>query len=227
MFFRGFAMNQILTFDCYGTLLDTSPLYEFIGNAVSSEGIEAEKAVNVFCAYEDRLMYGEDFLPYDTLLYEILSYCDMELDTKKFALLYNKLISVYNNFEPFPDVLPALKKLKDKGYDLAIMSNSTKNFMKFHLEKMNNLFNFALTADEAKCYKPELEFFKMAEDAFERKEKEHCHIARGYWWDIVPARKMGWERIWVNRSRLSCGRDEEMPYITITSLSELPQLKKL
>lgn len=102
-------MKKILTFDCYGTLLDTSPLYKFIGNAVSSGGIEAEKAVNVFCAYEDRLMYGEDFLPYDTLLQKILSYCDMELETTDFTLLYSRLLSVHDNFEPFPDVLPTLK----------------------------------------------------------------------------------------------------------------------
>lgn len=95
--------------------------------------------------------------------------------------------------------------------------------MNHHLAKMENLFNFTLTAEDTKCYKPELKFFKSAEKAFALKGKEHCHIAKGYWWDIVPAHKMGWNKIWVNRSRLSCGRDEEMPYITVTSLQELPQ----
>ena len=218
-------MNQILTFDCYGTLLDTDPLYRLIADTADSLGLQPERAVGVYCAYEDRLMYGEDFVPYPLLLRNILSYCDMELNTAAFSPLHARLMKVHEQFEPFPDVLPAIRQLKDRGYELCIMSNTTRQLMDGHLSRLGGLFDCALTAEDTRCYKPNLKFFESAETCFGLRGKDYCHIARGYWWDIVPAHKMGWQKIWVNRSHLSRGRAEESPYLTISSLSELPQLQ--
>lgn len=122
------------------------------------------------------------------------------------------------------DVLETLHKLKQNGYSLAVMSNTTNQIMDWHLKKLENLFDDRLVAEDTKCYKPNLMFFKMSERKFNLKMQEHCHIAKGYWWDIVPAKKMGWNKIWVNRSHLSHGRNTESPYLTISTLSELPQI---
>ena len=220
-------MKKTLTFDCYGTLLDTTPLYELIGDIAERHDFSRKKAIETFKSYEDRLMYGEEFLPYDELLHEILTYCDMELNTNVFTYHYEKVIEVHKNFFPFPDVLPALYRLKEKGYELLIMSNSTKKIMNWHLEKLDHLFDDCLVAEETKCYKPTLAFFRMAEEVFKLKEKEHCHIAKGYWWDIVPAKKLNWNKIWVNRDNYIAGRKKETPYLTISSLEELPQIPVL
>ena len=115
-------------------------------------------------------------------------------------------------------------KLYQKGYELAVMSNSTNQMMDWHMEKLEYLFDGRLVAEETMCYKPKLSFFQMAEEKFHLKGKNHCHIAKGYWWDIVPAYKMGWNKIWVNRANLSHGRDIEKPYLTVSTLLELPQI---
>lgn len=217
-------MTKILTFDCYGTLLDTSPLYNYIGNVAETNDLAKEKAMEVFSSYEDRLMYGEAFLNYDKLLFEVLTYCDMELKTNIFTSEYDDIIEIHKAFLPFPDVMAALDHLKEKGYELAIMSNSTRNIINWHMDKLENIFDYTLVAEEAKCYKPDLAFFKMAEAKFALGQKEHIHIAKGYWWDIVPATKMGWNKIWVNRTHLLAGRNSEKPYMMVASLKELPQL---
>ena len=216
-------MNKILTFDCYGTLLDTSPLYNYIGKLAEEHELSGQKAISIFSSYEDRLMYGEDFIPYKKLLKEVLSYCDMEMSSDIFAAKYDTVIEIHKEFQPFPDVLPSLTKLKQKGYELAVMSNSTNQMMDWHMEKLEYLFDGRLVAEETMCYKPKLSFFQMAEEKFHLKGKNHCHIAKGYWWDIVPAYKMGWNKIWVNRANLSHGRDIEKPYLTVSTLLELPQ----
>ena len=54
-------MDRILTFDCYGTLIDTSPFYDEIGKIGLELGLDDKKIVEVFINYEDRLMYGEPF----------------------------------------------------------------------------------------------------------------------------------------------------------------------
>lgn len=217
-------MNKILTFDCYGTLLDTSPLYSFIGKLAEDNGLSSQKAITTFSNYEDRLMYGESFINYDELLLEVLSYCDMEMNCNAFIHQYDKLLELHKNFQPFSDVLEALHKLKMNGYSLAVMSNSTNQIMDWHMEKLDHLFDDRLVAEDTKCYKPNLQFFQIAEKKFGLKNKKHCHIAKGYWWDIVPACKMGWNKIWVNRTNLSHGRDTEKPYLTVSTLLELPQI---
>ena len=41
-------MNKILTFDCYGTLLNTAPLYDFVGKLAESNGLSAQKAIRFY-----------------------------------------------------------------------------------------------------------------------------------------------------------------------------------
>ncbi len=41
-------MDKILTFDCYGTLLNTSPLYDFVGKLAENNKLSAQKAINIF-----------------------------------------------------------------------------------------------------------------------------------------------------------------------------------
>lgn len=219
-------MDKILTFDCYGTLLDTSPLYSLIGKLAEDNGLSRQKAMQIFSSYEDRLMYGEDFIRYDALLWEILSYCDMEMNCDLFTSQHERLLALHQDFQPFSDVLEALRKLKQHGYLLAVMSNTTNRMMDWHLAKLGNLFDDRLVAEDTKCYKPNLRFFQMAEKKFGLREKEHCHLAAGYWWDIVPASKMGWSKIWVNRANLPHGRAAERPYQTVSTLLELPQIKE-
>jgi len=217
-------MNKILTFDCYGTLLNTTPLYNYIGRIAELNNLPGEKAIGIFSSYEDRLMYGEKFITYDKLIYEILTYCDMELSANIFSSHCNDIIEIYKCFLPFPDVMNTLRELKRKGYELAIMSNSTFDIMNSHLEKLENIFDNSLVAEETKCYKPDLQFFEIAQRKFNLAQKEHWHIAKGYWWDIVPAARMGWNKIWVNRTHILTGRESEKPYSTILSLDELNQL---
>ena len=35
-------MDKILTFDCYGTLLNTSPLYDFVGKLAENNKLSAQ-----------------------------------------------------------------------------------------------------------------------------------------------------------------------------------------
>lgn len=97
-------MRDSLTFDCYGTLLDTSPLYDFIGNVAQNHGLSSQKAIYVFSSYEDRLMYGHDFLPYEKLLKEVLAYCDMEMNRiflRKSMMMSSKFIEILNHSQMF------------------------------------------------------------------------------------------------------------------------------
>ncbi len=212
-------MKKTLTFDCYGTLINTAPMYEAVGKLGAESGLDEELVRGLFVNYEDRLMYGESFIPYDELVYQALGYCDLELNTQMIQKGYDEIIQAHREMKPFPEVLETLHRLKEKGYELCLMSNCVPSIMEYNLAALDNVFDRVLLASDTKCYKPDLRFFRMAQEQFGLKREEHCHIAAGYWWDIVPGKKMGWNRIWVNR-RNQRGAEEHMPYGEVTALDQ-------
>lgn len=214
--------NKFITFDCYGTLLDTSGVSDFLADLAKQHQLSATKAVAVCTNYEDRLMYGEEFHPYQELLQMILDYCDQELVTDVFHDQLPALIQVHQNFRPFPDVLPALKQLKEQGWQLILMSNTNHEIMARNRQQFDGLIDDVLLADDVHCYKPDLRFFKAAEQKYGFTDQNHVHVANGYWWDIVPATKMGWPKIWCNRNGIK-GNRREAPYQEISSLAGLDQ----
>lgn len=213
-------MNKVLTFDCYGTLLNTDILYKYIYNWAEKNGIDGTRAKEIFINYEDRLMYGEDFIPYDQLLLFALEYCDMELNTNIFTPQWENILALHKKFEPYDDVIRTLKYLKSQKYELILMSNSTYKIMKYHMDKFDNLFDHYVLAEDTKCYKPNLYFFEYTNKKYELSKKKHYHIAKGYWWDIVPCSKLGWNKIWINRNHIT-GNKKHLPYQEIINLDEL------
>ena len=214
---------KVLTFDCYGTLLNTDVLYEYVLNFANDNGLSGERARQIFINYEDRLMYGEQFIPYDKLLLSVLEYCDMEFKTNIFVREWENIKELHKKFEPHADVMSTLEYLKRQQYELILMSNTSYEFIYHHLEKMGNIFDAVLLASDTKCYKPDLNFFKAADEKFNLSTKEHWHIAKGYWWDIVPCSKLGWKKIWINRDE-KIGMKQHLPYEEVTMLSELKKL---
>lgn len=215
-------MNKILTFDCYGTLLNTDILYQYVSRLAEENGLSGDKAREIFIHYEDRLMYGEDFIPYEQLLSLALEYCDMELNSNVFASQWGHIMELHKEFEPYEDVIRTLKYLKSRQYQLILMSNSTHEIMHYHIAKLENLFDGCVLAEDTKCYKPNLDFFRYTSRKYELSSNMHCHIAKGYWWDIVPCSKLGWNKIWVNRNQIT-GSRRHLPYQEIRTLDELKE----
>lgn len=213
-------MDKILTFDCYGTLIDTKPIFDLISSIAEENGLNSKEVVNTYVNYEDRLMYGESYIPYDKLIKQVLEYCDMELNSDIFSKSYDKIILAHKELQLFKEVVGTLKKIHEKGYQLAIMSNSVHDIMDYNLNALGNIFDYVFLADDMHAYKPQLEFFRYVQEILQLKEKQHCHIAKGYWWDIVPCSKLGWNKIWVNRNYKKGNKSHE-PYKEVHRLDEV------
>ncbi|GGL43567.1 HAD family hydrolase [Sporolactobacillus putidus] len=211
-------MADILTFDCYGTLIDTSAFWEELERVASEQGINKTSMVNTYGKFEERLMYGEGlFTAYSDIIYKALQYCEMELNVEKLTDQYDRLIKVHQKLSPYPEVIDTLKSLKSKGYRTAIMSNSDWNIMRYNLKSLVHEFDAVYLAEDLHAYKPQLSFFEQVQNKLTT--NHHVHIAAGFWWDIVPAQRMNWRRIWINR-RSKKGLQNCMPYTEVKNLDE-------
>ncbi|WP_125606704.1 HAD family hydrolase [Lapidilactobacillus bayanensis] len=213
-----------LTFDCYGTLLNMQPIDEVIARLARDQQLDSQIAVATYNSYEDRLMYQAKLTPYDKLIAENLSYLDLELTADHWFVNHlDDVLTAYQQLQPHPDVLPAFMQLKAQGHQLYLMSNSAPEFMRNHLAALDDLPDGVLLPNETGCYKPDLPFFEMATKKWQLTNENHIHIAKGYWWDIVPATQLNWRKIWINRDHKN-GRQREQPYSEFTDLTPVVEL---
>jgi 2-haloacid dehalogenase len=210
----------ILTFDCYGTLLNMAGVDACLADLARRQGVDPIRAVATYSAYEDRLMYVEQVTPYTALIQANLAYVDMEMRTGDgFRSAYLQVLQSYQALDPFPDVNPALQQLHAAGHHLVLMSNSTQTLMAAHLKRLAPVIDAVITADDTGCYKPQPDFFAYV--AQHLPAGEHVHVAHGFWWDIMPATRLGWHRIWINREQLTAPGAVQ-PLTALPDLSDLP-----
>ncbi|EEI72121.1 putative haloacid dehalogenase, type II [Lentilactobacillus hilgardii ATCC 27305] len=210
-----------ITFDCYGTLLDTRPIQTWLMAFGTAHGIDGQAAWSQFELWEDRLMYGETTLPFSALLKRDLAYMDMTLQTGSlFSNHFNDLINLYTTLTPWPEVIAVLRQLREADHRVIIMSNSTSSLMAAHLNALDHEVDQTILPEQTRCYKPAIPFFDYASKQL---EQPHLHVAMGYWWDVVPCHKIGWSCVWINRLKLSALADIKPTY-TLPDLKELPLL---
>ena len=72
-------------------------------------------------------------------------------------------MNAYLELKPWPDVVPALKALKDAGIRLGILSNFTQEMLTSCIvaSGLDGMFELLLSTDQVKAYKPDPRAYKM------------------------------------------------------------------
>ncbi|KAK8896151.1 hypothetical protein M9Y10_014045 [Tritrichomonas musculus] len=228
-----FILNvHYLTFDVYGTLLNTSPKKIAIKKIASDNNYpDPSRAYLTYEQSEDHCVYGDEYSDWDQKIRRALFWTDLYLNTSFFDTneSYQKIIEAYYSYQPFPEVIPTLKEMKNRGYTIVIMSYSANVLMDVNRKALEDLFEHCILAQESKAFKPSLKFFRYVHQKLDFDNNNHTHIAQGVWADILAATQMGWNKIWVNRDNERPSPEFE-PYHVVSNLSQtleyLPSLKK-
>lgn len=111
-----------------------------------------------------------------------------------------ELMGAYLELKAWPDVLPALKSLKNAGIRLALLSNATPGILHAGIKNsgLEGLFEHVLSTDRIRSYKPDPQAYQMAVDAFGMK-REEIGFAAFAGWDVAGAKWFGYPTFWVNR----------------------------
>lgn len=215
--------RRAVTLDLYGCLLNFRLIPHFVGQVARERKLKPELAEMYFNLYYSRVMYGEPYRPYKAVLARTLDYVDMEMDTQNvFSGCLEELYLMHADLRPTPDVMSALADLKRKNIELYLLSNTDGILTKRSLEVLSPYFDEAhvMSLDETSCYKPDLNYFRAAIDKFKLRGADHFHVASNYFTDIVPAKQLHWDTVYVNRRKTGV-MQEALPGMMISSLSEL------
>ncbi len=112
----------------------------------------------------------------------------------------NKLMDAWLTLSVWPDVLPALDKLKQKGIRFSLLSNATPSMLDACLRYsgINGYFERVLSTDSVSTFKPDPAAYQVCIDTLKLKKSEILFVAYSGW-DAVGAKWFGYPVYWVNR----------------------------
>jgi 2-haloacid dehalogenase len=135
-----------------------------------------------------------------------------------------QIMEAFVQIKPWPDSVAALNVMRKAGLRLAPVSTFTEEMLITTCSNAGiaDLFDYYLTTDRVKAYKPDPRAYKMAEDAFKLRRGEIVFAAFGGW-DAAGAKSFGLNTFWVNRTGAPMERLGVTPDGVGSSLTELAE----
>ncbi len=212
-------------FDAYGTLFD------FASAAARCRDVLGDKTDKLTALWRDkqlqytwlRSLQGHyvDFLKVtgDALDYAMDT---LEISDTKLRL---RLIELYLNLRPFPEVKEVLRTLKDAGFITAILSNGSPSMLAAVVEnaRIGKLLDVVLSVDSVGVYKPDRRVYQLAVDRLNTPANSICFQSSNAW-DAYAASAFGMRVVWCNRYNQRPERLKGNPDRVVSSLAELPGL---
>lgn len=229
-----FSSFKVLSFDCYGTLIDwESGILGALRPVFAAHRAEVDDAsiLRTYAELELALENGP-YQSYRTILTTIVAELGERFGFSPTDEEQRSLPDSVAGWLPFPDTVDCLQQLKAK-HRLGILSNVDDDLFSNSARRLGVEFDFVITAQQLGAYKPSASNFaavaeKIAGMGFER--NEWLHIAQSRAHDIAPANALGIANVWVNRPALygASAVTEALvePYCTVASLAELAQLMR-
>jgi len=225
-----FKQFQVLTFDCYGTLIDwESGIFYALRPILSAhrKDIEDAAVLELFGELEAAAEQGE-YQNYKSVLQSVVRGFGERLGFTPTSEEIQSLPASLPNWRPFPDTVPALRALHSR-FRLAVISNTDDDLFAASARHLQVPFDFVITAEQARCYKPDLKIFRMALERIAFAHDRVLHVGQSIYHDVVPAKSLAVATVWVNRPSPRRGSGATKPAVgtpdlQVSSLKELADL---
>jgi len=212
----------VFVFDAYGTLFD---VHAAIGRFRGDVGPDADRMSDIWRTKQ---------LEYSWTLTMLGRYADFWVLTERaldYALgrvpsvnkeLKSKLLDAYFMLDAFPDARAALRALKEKGHKTGILSNGSPAMLNAAVDGagIRGDLDGVLSVDVLKMFKPRPEVYTLVTDHFKCAPADVTFVSSNRW-DVAAAAAVGFNNVWINRSRMP----EEYPDLaakkTLNNLNEL------
>ena len=196
---------RVLTFDCYGTLIDwesglSSALQPLVAKA--TRGQTHDQLLEAFALHEFAQQTETPSMPYSQLL----------------SVVYRRLAEVWNvpvtdeeanafgasvpDWPAFADSAEALAYLK-RHYKLVVLSNVDRTSFRASNERLQVRFDAIYTAQDIGSYKPDPRNFayllQRLRSDFGIEKAEVLHVAQSLSHDHVPANRCDLASAWIDR----------------------------
>src|SRR3954470_18705645 len=190
-------MDRWATFDCYGTLVDWNA---GIGTQLERLlGGERDELLARYHELEPQVQARDPALPYRQVMARVLEELARERGVELDASERDALALSLPGWPVFPEAPAALREMRERGWKLAILSNSDRDLIEASIEALGVPFDLAVVASEIGSYKPAHRHFEEFFAQTNADRGGHVHVAQSHFHDVVPAHELGLRSIWINR----------------------------
>lgn len=223
-----FSEVKALTFDLFGTILDLGgSLTPYIADFLKSKG--SDETSNRFWEkwrYRQRIeQYQDTIMMMGHSGYHETARRGLVWTLKLYGISFStedimKLMDAWKELSPFPEVVPALERLKTR-YKLVALSNGDPHFLD-HLAKNRIQWNFdkIISVEVMGAFKPHPGVYRRAAAILELEVGE-CMMVSSNSFDVVGARSCGFRGAFVDRYGLPYEDTSFLPDVTVNDFNGL------
>ena len=203
---------RVLTFDCYGTLIDWEcGIWDALQPVIMHNGgatVTRAAALPAFARFENQHQHAAPGLRYPELLTRVHRSIAESLGLETNAELDAAFGASVPHWPAFPDTADALRSLK-RHYALVILSNVHRDGIAGSNRKLGVEFDAIYTAEDIGSYKPADANFEYLlahlKSDLGIDKSDILHTAQSLHHDHAPANRFGLASAWIDRQRLSAG----------------------
>ena len=213
--------TKAIIFDAYGTLFDVNSAAEKCKNKI---GDKWEGFANYWRTTQLEYTWLRSLMNRHKNFWQVTE-DSLDKSMKVFKVensMRNELLDLYKKLSSYPEVKEVLKKLKEKEYKLAILSNGTPVLLN-ELVKNNNLdniFDNIFSIEEVGIYKPDSKVYDIPAKKYQIKAGEITFLSANTW-DVSGGGNYGYNSIWVNRNNNIFDNLDYKPKDEVKNLNQL------
>jgi 2-haloacid dehalogenase len=225
-----FRRFKAITFDCYGTLIDwETGLLDALQPFLKSHRHNLTDA-QIFEIYGELEPAAQNpYRRYRDVLAQVMRGFGQRLGFAVSDIEAASLAESLKSWQPFPDTVAALEKLKSR-FQLGIISNTDDDLFAATAQHLKVKFDQVITAEQARAYKPSLAPFHLALERFAASQEnisadQILHAGQSVYHDVVPAKSLGLATVLVYRRGAGATRPTEgQPDLQVPDLKTLAAL---
>ncbi len=191
---------RVLTFDCYGTLIDwETGILSSLGRVVRDHrpDLTDDAVLEAYAEIEAAAERGT-YVRYREILAGVVRGFGERFGFAPTSAELSCLADSVGDWPPFSDTVPALRALGAR-YRLGIVSNVDNDLFALTADRLDTDFEWVVTAEDVRSYKPCVGNFEHALKRIALPHERVLHVAQSLYHDIAPAREAGLKTVWVNR----------------------------
>jgi 2-haloacid dehalogenase len=207
------------TFDCYGTLIDwmggiRATLSSLWPDADTDELLRAYHRIEPAVQAREPMSYRRVMAE---VLWRVAALERLTVPEGRSDALAESL----PGWPVFPEVPEALRTMRERGWRLAILSNTDPDLLDASLGAVGVEVDVRVVASDIGSYKPAPGHWEAFFERTGADRQRHVHVAASLFHDVEPAARLGLRCVWINRE----GETNELPRAAeLPDLSALPDL---
>ena len=212
---------KAIIFDAYGTLFDVNSAAEKCRDRI---GDKWESFANFWRTTQLEYTWLRSLMKRHKDFWQITEE-SLNKSIKTYKIdpsMKNDLLDLYKTLSPYEEVQEVLKKLKEKNFKLAILSNGTPSLLDGLVKSNNfeNLFDDLFSVEQVGIYKPDSKVYDMPIKKYQIQKNDVVFLSANTW-DVSGGGNYGYNSIWVNRNNNIFDNLDFVPRHQIKTLRDL------